>query len=59
MAGLDVLDGHIVRQAAGAYDLDAIRKDQRTHRSADEVVAVDEGVGDRLFLDDARNLGQP
>jgi len=28
IAGLDVLDGQIVRQAPGADDLDAIRKDQ-------------------------------
>ena len=41
---------------AGADDLDSIGKDQHTHRSANEVVAVNECVGDQLFPDDTRNL---
>ncbi len=42
---------------AGTNDFDAIRKNQYAHRGADEIVTVDQGVGDQLFPDDTRNFG--
>lgn len=42
---------------AGTDDFDAVGKDQYAHRRADEVVAVDERVGDQLFPDDAGYFG--
>ncbi len=40
-----------------ADDLDPVGKDQYTHRGTDEVVTVDQGIGDQFFPDDAWNLG--
>jgi hypothetical protein len=58
VARLDVLHGQIVWQMAGADDLDPVCKHQHTDRSADEVVAVNEGVGDQFLPDEAWDLRQ-
>ena len=42
---------------AGADDFHPIREDQEPDGSADEVVAVNEGIGEQLFPDDGRHLG--
>ncbi len=52
-------NSQVIGQVAGADDLDAIGKHQHAHRRADEVIAVNEGIGDQLLPDDAWNLGLP
>ncbi len=52
-AGADLGHGQVVGQMARADDLDAVGEDEDADGRADQVVAVDQGVGDQLLEDDA------